>query len=105
MDVAECRCFSELPRYDLMMKSRRQQTQTLERQREQTTSILESESKTEGVGEGCDLFVTFYLSVTYRKARLGTLFISASFILFKQFENLVFDCVYVIRTRSLALAF
>lgn len=57
MDVAECRCFSELPSYDLMMKSRRQQTYTLERQQEQTTSILESESKSGEIVIYLSLFI------------------------------------------------
>ncbi len=43
--------------YDLMMKSRRQQTYTLERQQEQTTSILESESKTGEIVIYLSLFI------------------------------------------------
>lgn len=34
------------------------------------------------------------------ETRLGTLFISVSFIFFKQFEKLVFDCVYVIKIKQ-----
>lgn len=79
-----------------MMKSRRQQTQTLERQQEQTTSILESESKT---GE-IVIYLSLFIWVLLTETRLGTLFIFTSFIFFKLFEKLVFDCVYVIKIEQ-----
>lgn len=59
--------------HDLMMKSREQQTPALERRQEHTASILESNQ----TGEDCDLFVTFYLSVTYRHVFRNSFYLRA----------------------------
>lgn len=79
--------------HDLMMKSREQQTPTPERRREHTASILESNQ----TGEDCDLFVTFILSVTYR--RVSELFLSpglSSFFkpFFRKKKSVSFLCLY-----------
>lgn len=59
--------------HDLMMKSRKQPTPTPERRQEHTASILESNQ----TGADCDLFVTFYLSVTYRHVFQNSFYLCA----------------------------
>lgn len=73
-----------------MMKSRRQQTSTPERQQEQTTSILESESKT---GE-IVIYLSLFIWVLLTETSLGAVFIFTSFIFFYAVWK---ACVYVIK--------
>lgn len=46
------------------------------------------------------IYLSLFIWVLLTETRLGTLFISVSFIFFKQFEKLVFDCVYVIKIKQ-----
>lgn len=96
--VAECRCFSQPSRSDLMMKSRRRKDADFgEVPRAEHINMRVRNQR----WRDCDLYVTFYLSVTYRAPRLGALCSLASFICFffflffsfKQFKNVVFDCL------------